>query len=104
MKTKPGDVVFSTAYGHISSWVVLREKDQYDHVRLYKIGCDRYNEVMIDLKEDDLFPSEEEAIKQAILEENEAFERNFKLHNEKLSELFTKLGNVHKEESNDNPD
>ena len=104
MKTKPGDIVFSTAYGHITKWVVVGTLDQYNRVRLYKVGCDRFHEEMIDLEEDHLFPTKRDAIKQAIAEENEAYERNYNLHGENLKKLFEKLGETYEEEeSNDNP-
>lgn len=104
MKTKPGDIVFSTCRGHITKWIVVGNLDQYNKVRLYEYGCDRFHERLFDLTEDELFPTKRDAIKQAITEENEVYERNYDLHGENLKKLFEKLGETYEEEeSHDNP-
>ena len=98
MKTIPGDIVYSTDYGEIKAWIVLRYANENGKVRVYKLGQGRYDECMTELSEDTICANEEDAIKQAIVEENKKFYDFTLLHEEKLNELYTKLENIRKEE------
>ena len=98
MITIPGDIVYSTDYGEIKAWIVLRYADENGKVRVYKLGQGRYDECMTELSEESILATEEDAIKQAIIEENVKFSHFTSLHEEKLKKLNAKLENIRKVE------
>jgi len=90
---KPGDIVWTEAYGHIGKWIVLR-KDDHGFFRLYHIQeegrlIDR--DEFFNTKEDDVFATEAEAIQEAIKWAKEDFENRLHDHAAFIEKMAKKL-------------
>jgi len=93
MIPKPGDIVWTEAYGHISKWIVVR-LDDHGFIRLYHVQEDDRTidrDEFFSATEGAILATEAEAIQKSVDWENREFECRLFDHNRFLEKMAKKL-------------